>query len=142
MSIFNFNKNQNLNNHYKINNQWNKELDRPYDNFEMIIFDNYPNSNKDWDYFLKIVNESKELEIPTIFISGLDQDYKILSRIKDLYPITFLKQSVEQRLKANKNYTEDYDLSDFYKTVAGFHLLANCFQYPSLPRYIFQILYL
>ena len=99
---------------YKINNQWNKEADSPYDNFEMIIFDNYPNSNKDWHSFLKTVNDSKKLGIPMIFISGADQDYKMLKKIEDLYPITFLKESVEQRLKTNKNYTEDYDLSDFY----------------------------
>ena len=98
---------------YRIDNAWNNELNYEYDNFGMIVFDNYPSTFQDLNNFKTIIDDAGENNIPVMVICGSEQKYELLEKISDIFLFDIENESVKRKFNKNSRFKK-YDISNFY----------------------------
>ena len=81
--------------------------------YKMIVFDNYPESIKDMNYYKGIMSLINSKNIPSIMICGPNQNYNILNNIGSIASFSIDNQIIEERFFKDNDYYEN-NISNFY----------------------------
>jgi hypothetical protein len=107
----------NLEHSYLINSEWNNgDMLDNWDDYSLIVFDNYPSKGSEMNFFQSLVAKLNDLEIPLLMAFGPNQDYEIIEKISDFFTfkVRDFSNSDGKKLKSNTYYK--YPIEEFYPT--------------------------
>ena len=110
----------------ELTNKWNNIIDSEYDKYELVVFENYPSSDREFNDFKILSNTLNNQNIPFIMILGPNQNYPIIKKISGLFPFKVNNYPLsDQKLKSNYYY--DYNIETFYPGSLSFSVEYICF---------------
>jgi hypothetical protein len=92
-----------------------------FDEFNLLLLINFPNSSTDFNLLSKINDNLKSLKLPLFFVSGSNTDYEKLKILIDFLPVTVIAvngSEVKSTIKSvNELYSETYKYFNFGNTI-------------------------